>query len=78
MVGVAFLFSCLVGLRRAAWLAGGLVVAMEGSQTGFGYGFDVDDFIDLVSGAVGIALGGALFILESAVGKRMRGASGVK
>lgn len=62
VVGVTCLFSCLVGLRRAAWLAGGLVVAMEGSQTGFGYGFDTDDFIDIVCGAVGIALGGALFI----------------
>jgi len=61
VVGITLLFSYLVGTRRAAWLTGGLVFAIEGVQTGFGYGFDFVDFIDLVCGAVGITVGWLMF-----------------
>jgi len=61
VVGVTVLFSYLVGSRRAAWLAGGLVLAMEGAQIGFGYGFDFEDFMDLIGGVVGITIGWLVF-----------------
>lgn len=61
VIGITVLFSFFVGARRAAWLAAGMVVAIEGSQTGFGYGFGSDDFVDLVCGAIGIALGLLVF-----------------
>jgi hypothetical protein len=61
VVGMIVLFSCLVGARRASWLAAGMVLAIEGSQVGFGYGFDNDDIRDLICGAIGIVLGRLLF-----------------
>jgi hypothetical protein len=59
--GIIVLFACLVGARRASWLAAGMVLAIEGAQAGFGYGFDSDDIRDLICGAIGIALGRLLF-----------------
>jgi hypothetical protein len=61
VVGITVLFSYLVGSRRAAWLAGGLVLAMEAAQIGFGYSFDFGDFMDLACGAAGITIGWLLF-----------------
>lgn len=61
VVGITLLFSYLVGTRRGTWLAGGLVLAIEGAQTGLGYGFDFVDFTDLICGAVGITVGWLLF-----------------
>ena len=59
-VGFIFLvatgFFLLIDMKRAIWLAAGLVVAIEGSQWGFGYGFDIKDVIDLFSGGIGILL----------------------
>lgn len=62
MVGATLLFSYLLGPGRAAWLAGGLVIMIEGAQTGFGYGFDFEDVMDLVCGAAGITIGWLLFV----------------
>ncbi len=53
----AFLIAALAG-RRAAWfLSGLLAVLIELSQWAFGYGFGMDDVIDLVCDAAGIGLG---------------------
>ena len=53
---VAMAFLWLVGMRLASWLAAGLVVAIEASQFGFGFGFDWGDVLDLACGAAGILL----------------------
>lgn len=47
-------FLVLVGVSRAVMLAGAFVIAMEMCQTGFGFGFDLKDVLDLASGAGGI------------------------
>ncbi|MEP2777038.1 MAG: hypothetical protein ABJQ29_12655 [Luteolibacter sp.] len=54
-------FSWIVGVKRACWLAAGLVVAIETSQTGFGFGFDWKDVLDLACGVVGIFLARRLY-----------------
>lgn len=62
LLHVAFVFLAtvvflwIVGVKRASWLAAGLVVAIEASQLGFGFGFDWKDVLDLACGAAGIFL----------------------
>ena len=53
----ALAFFLLLGRTRAAVLAAAsLVLAMEISQTAFGYGFGWDDILDLATDSTGIAL----------------------
>lgn len=54
--GVTMVFFLLVGKRRAVWLSAGLALAIEASQWSFGYGFDLKDVVDLISGGAGIWL----------------------
>jgi hypothetical protein len=48
--------AVFVGRKPAIALAIGLAVSIEAAQTGFGFGFDRFDVIDLACDAVGIAL----------------------
>ena len=48
--------ALLVGRKSAIALAIGLAVSIEAAQTGFGFGFDMLDVLDLACDAVGIAL----------------------
>jgi glycopeptide antibiotics resistance protein len=48
--------AVFVGRKPAIALAIGLAISIEAAQTGFGYGFDRFDVIDLAYAAVGIAL----------------------
>lgn len=54
-------FAIWVGPRCAGVLAAGLAIAIEAAQVGFGYSFDWLDVLDLVTDAIGIALGLWLF-----------------
>jgi hypothetical protein len=47
----------LVGKKPAIWLMTILALGIESSQMAFGYGFDGIDILDLITDALGIALG---------------------
>ena len=51
-----FAFAWLSGAKRALVLGCSLALACEAAQTGFGYGFDWIDVLDLACDAAGIAL----------------------
>lgn len=53
----AVAFVALVGKRRGTYLLAGLALAIEGSQIGFGFGFDYLDVLDLICAATAILLG---------------------
>ena len=50
----ALVLILLLGPRPAVWTSAGLALAIEASQTMFGYGFGWDDTIDLACDAIGI------------------------
>ena len=53
----AFLFGCMLGRHRSVLLSVLLALGIEASQIAFGYGFGWDDVMDLLTDALGIALG---------------------
>lgn len=57
LFGPTLLFAFLVGQRHALILAIGFAVAIEAAQTAFGYGFDREDVLDLLSDGLGVAAG---------------------
>jgi hypothetical protein len=67
-----FFLAMLVGSRVALILGLAIATGIELSQVAFGYGFGVDDLLDLVCDTIGIALGILCWRYLSAKSARVR------